>query len=63
MTQQEYETWKLGQYKSALRVCRRRFLESAYGCLWPDAANDISTVLRHPKKIKDSIFSHCAEDR
>lgn len=61
MTQQEYEIWKSGQYKSALRVCRKRFLEeSAYGCLWPDAANDISRILRHPEKIEDSIFSACA---
>lgn len=59
MTQQEYETWKSGQYKSALRVCRKRFLESAYGCLWPAAANDISRTLSHPKKIEDSIFSEC----
>ena len=61
MTQQEYETCKSGQYKSALRLCRKRFLEPSYGCLWQDAANDISRRLRHPEKIEDSIFSNCAE--
>jgi hypothetical protein len=61
MTQQEYENWKSGQYKSALRLCRKRFLSHAYGCFWPDAANHISRVLRHPKHIKNSIFSDCAE--
>jgi len=59
MTQQEYEKWKSDQYKNGLRLCRKRFLEPDYGCVWPDAANDISYILRHPKSIEDSIFSHC----
>lgn len=60
MTQQEYEKWKSDQYKNALRLCRRRFLSTSYNCFWPDAANDISCTLRHPKKIEDSIFSLCS---
>ena len=61
MTQQEYEEWKSGQYKNALRTCRERFLEPAYGCVWQDAANDIGRVLCHPERIEDSIFSDCAK--
>ena len=59
MTQQEYEKWKSGQYKNGLRRCRKRFLDRSYGCFWPDAANDISRILRHPEKIENSIFSLC----
>jgi hypothetical protein len=62
MNQREYEQWKAGRWKSELRCCRRRFLSKAYGCYWPDAANEISKRLSYPEKIEDSIFANCITD-
>ena len=59
MTQREYEQWKAGKWKKTLRNCRRYFQSEDFGCFWPDAANDISFILRHPEKIEDSVFALC----
>ena len=57
MTELEYQKQQIRWYKAMLRTCRERFSDPVFGCVWNDAANDISrTLVNFPDNPKKSIF-------